>query len=382
MAGLTSNGFESKDFDTLLTELQDALHAEFGDGFDVTASSPMGPINAIYAAKLSELWELLQDVYASYSPANAYGAGLDQIALLTGSTRQDQSRSVVLASVSGTPGTVITTNAQAKHSETGSLWYPATDVTIPAASAVTAYFNSVDYGPVTALAGTITLIETPVIGWSAVTNTADATPGKLVESDQSFRIRRARDIAQAGSSTLRAIVADVGEILGVESVIAYENVDDEEDNEGLPGHSFEVLVEGGDSVEIAQAIWDNKPAGVSAYGTSGAYAVDYNSASKYVAYSRPSDVDIYVAITAVTGVGFAATADIAGSITGYGDALAAGDDVHWSRLFVAAYVTGVENISDLRISTASSPTATSDIPISRRQRSTWDSARITVWTGE
>ena len=381
MAGLTSNGFESKDFDTLLTELQDALHAEFGDGFDVTASSPMGPINAIYAAKLSELWELMQDVYASYSPTNAYGAGLDQIALLTGSVRQDQSRSVVLASVSGTPGTVITTNAQAKHSETGSLWYPATDVTIPAASAVTAYFNSVDYGPVTALAGKITLIETPVVGWTAVTNLADADPGALAESDQSFRIRRARDLARAGSSTLRAIIADVGEVSGVESVIAFENVTDEVDDENLPAHAFEVLVEGGDATSIAQAIWDNKPAGISAYGTSGANAADYNGVSKYVAFSRPTDVDIYVALTAVTAFGFGVTGDIAGGITGYGASLAAGDDVHWTRLFGASYVTGVENVTDLRVSTSASPTATSDIEISRRQRSAWDSTRITVWTG-
>lgn len=381
MAGLTVDGFENKDFDTILSELEADLKAAFGEEFDVSASSPMGPINAIYAAKLSELWELLQDVYSTSSPNGAYGAALDQLGQLTGITRDDETRSSTLCSVSGTPGVIITTDAQIKHSETASLWYPTTQITIGAASAATAYFNSVDFGPVTALAGKLTIIETPVVGWTAVTNLEDADLGNEVESDASFRVRRKRDLARAGSGTVRAIVADVGALDDIESVVTFENVDDEEDDEGMPGHSFEVLVEGGDETEIAQAIYDNRPAGISAYGTTGAYALDAAGASAWVAFSRPVDVNIYVAVTAVTATGFGATGDVAGGITGYGDSLAAGDDVAYTRLYGPAYVDGVDNVTDLRISTAASPTATDDIPISRRQRSKWDSTRITVWTG-
>ncbi len=381
MAGLTEDGFEISDFDTLLTEVEEDLKAAFGDEFDVSSSSPMGPINAIYVKKLSELWELLQDVYAAGSPDGAYGDGLDQLGLLTASYRQDQSRSRALCSVSGTPGVTITSDDQIKNVETGTLWYAESSIVIGAASAATGWFDSVDYGPVTALAGTLTIIETPVVGWTAVTNTLDADPGELKEPDAEFRLRRKRDLARAGSSTVRAIVADVGELAGIESVVCYENVDDEEDDEGLPAHSFEVLVEGGDSGDIAQAIFDNKPAGVSAYGTTGDNATASDGSTKYVAYSRPTSVEIYVALTAVTAFGFGGTATVAGAITGYGDALVAGEDVNWSAVFGPAYVDGVENVTDLFISTAAAPTATDDIPISRRQRSSWDSTRISVWVG-
>ena len=378
MAGITSAGFEIKDFDTILTEIEEAQRAEFGADLDVSASSPLGPINAIVAAKLSELWEVLQDTYASQYPNGAYGIPLDQLCQITGVVREDASNSRALCSVTGTPGVVITTNEQIKHNETGSLWYAESSITITSVSSATGYFASVDIGAVTALAGSLDIIETPVAGWLAVTNTADATPGNEVETDASLRVRRKRQLARQGSSTVRAVLADVGALASIESVVVFENYTDIVDDDGLPAHSIEVVVEGGDATEIAQAIFDSKPAGVSAYGTTGTNATDSESALKYVAFTRPTSVDIYVAISAVTGTGFAGASYIQGALTGYGAELAAGDDVILTRLYSPCYIEGVTDVTDIRISTAASPTATSNITITRRQRASFDSADITV----
>lgn len=378
MAGITSAGFEIKDFDTILTEIEEAQRAEFGADLDVSASSPLGPINAIVAAKLSELWEVLQDTYASQYPNGAYGIPLDQLCQITGVVREDASNSRALCSVTGTPGVVITTNEQIKHNETGSLWYAESDITITSVSSATGYFASVDIGAVTALAGSLDIIETPVAGWLAVTNTADATPGNEVETDASLRVRRKRQLARQGSSTVRAVLADVGALESIESVVVFENYTDIVDDDGLPAHSIEVVVEGGDATEIAQAIFDSKPAGVSAYGTTGTNATDSESALKYVAFTRPTSVDIYVAISAVTGTGFAGASYIQGALTGYGADLAAGDDVILTRLYSPCYIEGVTDVTDIRISTAASPTATSNITMTRRQRASFDSADITV----
>ena len=92
MAGITSAGFEIKDFDTILTEIEEAQRAEFGADLDVSASSPLGPINAIVAAKLSELWEVLQDTYASQYPNGAYGIPLDQLCQITAGRRHHDER--------------------------------------------------------------------------------------------------------------------------------------------------------------------------------------------------------------------------------------------------------------------------------------------------
>lgn len=378
MAGITSAGFEIKDFDTILTEIEEAQRAEFGADLDVSASSPLGPINAIVAAKLSELWEVLQDTYASQYPNGAYGIPLDQLCQITGVVREDASNSRALCSVTGTPGVVITTNEQIKHNETGSLWYAESSITITSVSSATGYFASVDIGAVTALAGSLDIIETPVAGWLAVTNTADATPGNEVETDASLRVRRKRQLARQGSSTVRAVLADVGALESIESVVVFENYTDIVDDDGLPAHSIEVVVEGGDATEIAQAIFDSKPAGVSAYGTTGTNATDSEGALKYVAFTRPTSVDIYVAISAVTGTGFAGASYIQGALTGYGADLAAGDDVILTRLYSPCYIEGVTDVTDIRISTAASPTATSNITMTRRQRAAFDSADITV----
>ena len=63
----------------------------------------------------------------------------------------------------------------------------------------------------------------------------------------------------------------VGELLNnienVESASGYENDTDYVDSRGLPPHSIEIIVEGGDNSEIAQAILRRKAGGIQTYGS-------------------------------------------------------------------------------------------------------------------
>jgi len=67
---------------------------------------------------------------------------------------------------------------------------------------------------------------------------------------------------------------------------------------GRPGKSFEIVVEGGDDVTIANTIYENKPAGIKAYGALGPFEfTDEFEQTHQVYFSRPSPVEIYVSIT-------------------------------------------------------------------------------------
>jgi hypothetical protein len=67
-------------------------------------------------------------------------------------------------------------------------------------------------GPLQAVAGTIINIDTPITGWSTVTNAADAVIGQDVETDSKLRARRVRSIEAASTSVLESIIAAVLEV--------------------------------------------------------------------------------------------------------------------------------------------------------------------------
>ena len=122
-------------------------------------------------------------------------------------------------------------------------------------------------GPVQAPAGTLTVIETPVTGWTSVTNPLDADPvGTNLESDIDFRIRRLEELAIAGRATTEAIKSQVLTVDDVTAVVVFENDLFVVDPDDRPPKSVDIVVEGGVIAEIAAKIFDTVAAGILTIG--------------------------------------------------------------------------------------------------------------------
>lgn len=93
-------------------------------------------------------------------------------------------------------------------------------------------------------------------------NTTPSIAGTEIESDVELRLRRQQSLSYAGTSTLDSIVAKVRSLVGVSSTIGYENTSNVTDAYSRPAKSFEIVVKGGINVDIAQTIYDFKPAGI------------------------------------------------------------------------------------------------------------------------
>lgn len=379
MAGLTEDGLEIKDLDTILTEIETEEKNLFGQSLNVRATSVMGQVNGVFSTKLSELWEVAEEVNAAQNPDTAVGTSLDQICQLTGVIRLAAEKSTVSLSLTGTPGTPIAALRRVKNSSTSTYWTNPISGVISAASTVAINFESEEYGPVIGLAATLTIIDTPVSGWSTVTNPLDATEGRDVETDAELRERRTELLTAQGKGTVDAIRADVLTVDDVTSAFVYENYTSVTDADGVPSKAFEVVVVGGTANDLAQSIWDSKPAGISAYGTSTGTATDSLGGSRIVAFTRPTEKTVYLAVTAVTGSGWnSTTADIASSLVSFGDTLTTGDDVYRARLFDPCFITGVVDVSDLRSAFTSNPVGTVNLTIGSREIAAFDTSRITV----
>jgi uncharacterized phage protein gp47/JayE len=77
--GLTSTGFTTKRLQTIRSEINTAFQGVFGD-VDTGDDSVLGQIAGVLAEPLAELWELMELIYASQSPASADGVQLDNVA--------------------------------------------------------------------------------------------------------------------------------------------------------------------------------------------------------------------------------------------------------------------------------------------------------------
>lgn len=80
--GVQPTGFVRKPLPITLSEIEASLITEFGPQLIQTSQSPLGQINGVMADLITQLWELLADVYQSYDPDQAEGLRLDTLGRL------------------------------------------------------------------------------------------------------------------------------------------------------------------------------------------------------------------------------------------------------------------------------------------------------------
>lgn len=386
MSGLGSTGWVPKTVDELRQEAEETIRTALGDDVDVSAESVFGPLIAALATKLGELWELVGSVYNARVPAGASGAALEALCeLAPGIERRAATKGTVTLSVTLNAGVTLPTGSRASVSgEPSNAWVTTEDVTnstgSPATVSVAA--EALDAGRTPANAGTITAIATPVTGWTAVTNAADATPGLEIETDAELRLRREQRLQRAGSSPLEAIAAQVAEVDGVTQAIAWENATDYTDAFGRPPHSVEVMVLGGDSEDIARAIWAAKAAGIQTYGTESVVTfADDRGVTRSVYFSRPTSLSAYATLLIITDPAtYAGDAAVETAFLAAMEGLRAGE-VARNAIAVAALleVTGVRDAVVWMGSTSTFTSQTRDnLAPTERQRIVFDSARVEV----
>lgn len=145
-------------------------------------------------------------------------------------------------------------------------------------------------------AGVLDTISDPVLGWESVTNVDNSSGGRLRETDEELRLRFKTSKEVSARGTVDALYSSLSEVSDIEAVQVYENATDDYNAEGLPPHSFTAVVLGGSTAEIAQVIWDTKPAGILPYGSTTVSVADTQGITHDISFSRPESIPIYMTI--------------------------------------------------------------------------------------
>ena len=131
-----------------------------------------------------------------------------------------------------------------------------------------ANFLTNDYGKITLPYNIVTRMVNNITGFTAVTNLLEPTYGRKRETDIELRQSYIAKSALRSNTMIESIIAELlNNVEDVESASGYENDMDVTDERGLPPHSIEIIVEGGDNTAIAKAIFRRKAGGIQTHGS-------------------------------------------------------------------------------------------------------------------
>lgn len=295
--GLTPTGFVAKPVEAIIADLQAAQASTIDASLNTTATGVISNLNASFAQQLAQCWELAQEAYDAHDPNAAQGVAADHNGALSGVTRENRAKSLVTLTLALDADTsVLAGSVVSKVDDASVRFVTLTDAETADAGSVSVEAEAEDYGAITAGVHTLTVIESPTSGWTSVTNDGEAIPGRAVETDERYRQRRVLEVASQGGSTVDGVVADVRQLEGVLSVGSLENEDDITSVEGLPPHSFEIIVraDGATDAAIAQSIFKNKPGGIRAYGSTVVTVTDAEGKTHDIGFTHTQLVRINV----------------------------------------------------------------------------------------
>lgn len=260
---ITPEGVTTPDSVTIRNGVLADENIAFGGDLDiVTPSTPQAYLADQLTSNISDANSAVAYYVSQVDPATAEGRMQDAIGRIYFLSRNGATASVVIASCTGQPSSILPAGSLAQD-DANNLWQSTDAATFPAGGVIAVQFVCLTLGPVQLGIGGMTRIAQTSPGWDAVTNLQAATVGSNVETRASFERRRQESVAINSKGTPAAIRSAIWDVSGVLDVFVYDNYTNATINYGstafpIAPHSVYVGVSGGSDADIGQAIFSRK----------------------------------------------------------------------------------------------------------------------------
>lgn len=294
--GVTEYGFRRKLYSECLAERITRAREVFGVKIDTSETSFLGKLIRNAAWDEAYLWELAEAVYMSPFVNSAEGTSLDAVGQYLTITRRPATKSKGIITVFGKANTFVPAGFRVATAS-GVVFLTTELAYIGENGKVDIPIESVIAGKDTnAQAEEINQIVNPTFGIDRVTNKDYTEGGMDIETDEEFRLRYKKSYSRVGGSTVPAMTAALLDIDDVVDCEVRENVTMAE-VDGIPAKSVACFVFGGSDDAIARTIYENKPAGIEAYGQTYKYIEDKKDIKHKIGFTRAKEIKIKVNIS-------------------------------------------------------------------------------------
>lgn len=294
---LNATGLVIPTYEDIRDYLINRVQEIYGEDIYLTEDSQDYQWLSTFALLMYDVCQCIIMDYNSHSPLYAIGESLDRVASYCGIARKTGTASTAILTCEGTPNTTVIYGSA--KDENGYIWQLEREFTIGKDGSVDVVASCLTDGQIQAPIGTINVINSPTSGWVSVTNKFPAVVGSDTESDSHLRARLGYAIAKPSVTVLDGLIASLQNLDNVIKLKIYENDTSDYKLTVLPPHSISVVIEGGDSAEIASTIYNKKSPGVSTYGTTKetVYLSKINTID--INFSRPEHINANIVVNVV-----------------------------------------------------------------------------------
>jgi len=293
--GLSIDGFYRPRLPEIRTQLEARWKGRFGANRNTGNDTPDGHAIDFTSEVCALIFEGIEGVHNASFFETAEGIALDLWMAGRGFRRNDATYSTVELELAGTNGTVIQVGSLVRN-ESGADFATDEAVTISGGVA-TVTATAVETGPLAAEADTEWTIQTPVTGWTGVSNEEDAEVGRVRETDPDFKQRYLHAIQLGG------VGLQLYKVKNVETVQRFENDTDVPDALYDATHWVEYLVVGGDEQAIINTIAQYKPPGGGTQGDTDGTET-FTGTELTIRFSRGTQRNIWLTINITPDEGF------------------------------------------------------------------------------
>lgn len=381
--GITVDGFNKPNISDLMDSMEEKFRESdsFGSDFSFEVDKAIYQFSSAVASVGDNILEIIEQAYNNATHLKAEGVPLDQKAAFYGLTRKQASKAVGQVTFNGTIGTVIPTGYQMRTADSivftvdNGATLTSTSITLDVTAQESGESGNVE-------AGSITISVTPLPGITSFSNSSETAGGESRETDSELRQRINASLETGSGANVDGIAAEIEGLAGVQAATVYENDQDTTSPEGIPPKSIAPYVLGGANLDIAQAIFGKKGAGIQSYGAITESITDTQGITHQIGFSRPIEKNAWIKATITKGANYPVDGDalIKQQILNYMDTINLGENVYPYKISTSIanlQLTGIENIV-IELSTDGVIYSTNPITVALNEIAVTDSGKVTV----
>lgn len=295
MLQVTDKGITVDSFNTIYARLVEKFKLIYGNDVNLDSDTPDGQLLALFSQEIETIHQNVAFIVQMLDPYQATGQWLDQRALYAGIIRNMASYSYIdEAIITGIPKTNIPINSVIIDSNKNK-WIITEQAALNDLGSARVKLRSDELGDFTVNSGEAFSLATIIIGVEKVIANSDSYGGADEESDARLLRRFMLSHSINNYDDKSGIKAALYNITGVTKCEVYENYTGDIDEKGVPAHTLNAVILGGDDSAIADVIGKKKIGGCGLFGNIKT-STNLRGADRIIYFDRPAKTEVAVSM--------------------------------------------------------------------------------------